>query len=51
MYIGPETLMPVASAFAAVVGVMLIFGRRTVSFFRASYRFVARQVSRIFPGR
>ena len=28
MYIGPDTLMPVASAFAAVVGVVLMFWRR-----------------------
>ena len=28
MYIGPDALMPVASFFAAVVGVVLMFWRR-----------------------
>ncbi|MGQ0640168.1 MAG: hypothetical protein ACT4P6_05250 [Gemmatimonadaceae bacterium] len=28
MYIGPDALMPVASFFAAVVGVLLMFWRR-----------------------
>jgi hypothetical protein len=35
MYIGPETLMPVASALAAIVGVLLMFWRRTVALVRA----------------
>ncbi|HEU4563505.1 MAG TPA: hypothetical protein VFS05_02610 [Gemmatimonadaceae bacterium] len=30
MYIGPDTLMPVASAFAAIAGVILMFWRRVV---------------------
>jgi hypothetical protein len=30
MYIGPDTLMPVASAFAAIAGVVLMFWRRVV---------------------
>ena len=42
MYIGPETLMPVASAFAAVVGVALMFWRRTLSGFKASVRIAKR---------
>ena len=40
MYIGPETIMPVASALAAITGVMLMFWRRTVAFFKAIVRFV-----------
>lgn len=35
MYIGPETLMPVASALAAVTGAVLLFWRRTVGLVRA----------------
>jgi hypothetical protein len=34
LYIGPDVLMPVASAIAAVVGFLLMFWRRTVEFFR-----------------
>lgn len=30
MYIGPDTLMPVASALAAIAGVVLMFWRRLV---------------------
>ena len=51
MYFGPETLMPVASALAVVAGVILMFWRKTVGVVRASYRFMARQVSRMLPGR
>lgn len=40
MYIGPETIMPVASALAAVAGIMLMFWRRTVAFFKTILRFV-----------
>jgi hypothetical protein len=50
MYVGPETLMPLASALAAVAGVALMFWRRTVGAFRASYGFIKNAVSRIFPG-
>ncbi len=32
MYIGPEVMMPVASAIAAVVGYLLMFWRSTVAF-------------------
>ena len=33
-YLGPETLMPLASALAAIVGVVLMFGRVIVRFFK-----------------
>jgi hypothetical protein len=29
-YVGPETMMPLASAVAAVVGVFLMFGRNVM---------------------
>ena len=32
MYIGPDVLMPVASAIAAAVGFLLMFWQRTVAF-------------------
>lgn len=34
-YIGPETMMPVASVLAAVMGVVMMFGRNVVSFGRS----------------
>jgi hypothetical protein len=34
MYIGPDVLMPVASAIAAVAGFVLMFWRRIVGSFR-----------------
>ncbi len=30
MYLGPDSLMPVASAFAAIAGFLLMFWRRVV---------------------
>ena len=38
LYIGPDVLMPVASALAAVVGFLLMFWRRTVGFFRTIFQ-------------
>jgi hypothetical protein len=37
-YIGPETMMPVASVIAAVTGVVLMFGRNVVQFGRNVFR-------------
>lgn len=34
MYIGPDALMPIASFFAAIAGVVLMFWRRIVGTFR-----------------
>ena len=46
MYIGPETLMPLASALAAVTGVLLMFWRKVVGFFRATVQFIGSKTSR-----
>lgn len=35
VYIGPDSLMPLASAFAAVAGFVLMFWRKIVGAFRA----------------
>lgn len=43
-YIGPDVLMPVASALAAVVGFLLMFWRRTVGFFRS----IGEKIRRLF---
>ena len=42
-YIGPETMMPVASIIAAAAGVFMMFGRNVVGFARGLVR-------RVFPG-
>jgi hypothetical protein len=42
-YIGPETMMPVASVIAAVAGVFMMFGRSVVGFGRGLVR-------RVWPG-
>jgi len=50
MYVGPETLMPLASALAAVAGVALMFWRKTVGACRAGYGLLKRAVSKMHPG-
>ncbi len=42
-YIGPETMMPVASVIAATAGVFMMFGRNVVGFGRGLVR-------RVWPG-
>jgi hypothetical protein len=42
-YLGPETMMPVASVIAAVAGVFMMFGRSVMSFGRGVVR-------RVWPG-
>lgn len=44
MYLGPETLMPIASALAAVGGVLLLFWRRFVGVIRL----VVQKVTSVF---
>lgn len=50
LYIGPDALMPVASALAAVVGLLLMFWRRTVGLVRALAQRVAGAARRLFGG-
>lgn len=40
LYLGPETLVPVASALAAVGGFLLMTWRRVVGVFRAGLRLI-----------
>lgn len=44
MYIGPETLMPLASILAAIAGFLMLFWRRTVSVAKA----IGRGFGRLF---
>ena len=48
MYIGPEVIMPLASALAAVAGVLLMFWRRVTAFVRVAYMTMSRTVVRLF---
>ncbi len=46
MYIGPDAIMPLASALAAIGGVIMLFWRRFVGFTRIMFQRVARVFSR-----
>lgn len=46
MYIGPETLMPLASILAAVTGFLMLFWRRTVGVAKAISRSFGRLLGR-----
>jgi hypothetical protein len=46
MYIGPETMMPLASALAAVAGVLMMFWRRVVGFVRSAFTAFSRIFAR-----
>jgi hypothetical protein len=37
LYFGPETVVPVGSAIAGAIGVMLMFGRRTFAMIRGAF--------------
>ena len=47
MYVGPETMLPLASALAAIGGVLMLFWHRTVGVFRS----ILQSVSRLFGRR
>ena len=42
-YIGPETMLPVASIVAAAVGVLMMFGRNVAMFARSLARWLRPQ--------
>lgn len=50
MYLGPETIMPLASALAAITGALLLFWRRTVIIVRSGVELVARTLPKLFRG-
>lgn len=45
MYIGPDTVLPFASAIAAITGFVLIFWRRFVGLVRSAVSAVRRRIS------
>lgn len=46
MYVGPETVLPLSSALAAIAGIAVMFWHRTVALVRGAGRFVTRFVGR-----
>jgi len=40
MYVGPDQMLPIASALGAIVGVLLIVWNRAVSLMRRAFRFL-----------
>jgi hypothetical protein len=46
LYLGPDTVMPLASAIAAVVGVAVMFWHKTVGAFKSAFRWIGRLVGR-----
>jgi len=46
MYIGPDTLMPVASALAAITGVVLMFWRRAAATVKLSAQVLAQRLGK-----
>ena len=49
LYLGPETLMPLASILAAIAGFFLIFWRWIVKFLKAVYRKIRRLPDEVPP--
>ncbi|RUL89297.1 hypothetical protein [Tautonia sociabilis] len=43
-YLGPDTMLPVASAFATVVGVAMMLGRNSTRFVRLAVVSIVRSV-------
>lgn len=40
LYLGPDTVLPIASIIAAALGVILMFGRRLIGMFRMGFQSV-----------
>jgi hypothetical protein len=43
LYIGPETMLPLASALAAIGGILLMFWQRFVGLVRKLWRLIVRR--------
>lgn len=46
-YLGPDTAMPLASAVAAIAGVVIMFWQRTVAGARSIARFIGERLARL----
>ena len=49
LYLGPETIMPLASIIAAIVGFLLLFWRSIARFFKKVFRKGGNSVEDITP--
>lgn len=47
LYIGPETLMPLASIFAAITGIVLLFWRKLKSAAKTTASFIRQKLNAI----
>jgi hypothetical protein len=43
LYVGPETILPLTSALAAIVGFLLIVWRHVLALFGKAWRLIARK--------
>lgn len=48
LYIGPETVLPLTSALAAIVGLLLIVWRQAVRLASTTFQFFSKRVSQLF---
>lgn len=51
LYLGPETTLPLASALAAIIGVLLIFWRRALVVASKIFRAVKSRASSLFTNK
>jgi hypothetical protein len=49
LYLGPQTVLPLASFLAATLGILLLFGRQIVSLVRRGFRAVRRRIKVVPP--
>ncbi|MFB3903298.1 MAG: hypothetical protein ACE15E_07585 [Acidobacteriota bacterium] len=47
LYLGPDSMMPLASALAAIIGTLLMFWHRLVGWARRAYRGVTLKIREI----
>jgi hypothetical protein len=45
-YLGPESIMPIASIIAAVIGIILILWRYILSFLKRTYKYLYHKITR-----
>lgn len=50
LYLGPQTVLPLASILAAAVGVLLLFGRRFSGLARSFFKAVRGRIKRVPAG-
>jgi hypothetical protein len=46
LYLGPDSIMPIASVIAAILGVILIFWRYILSSIKKGFRFIRRKLNK-----